>query len=95
MEEGRKKIRMCLIFVVTAAVIIGLIYYFHDVKGNHGVNEGTLIRRTEQLIEEKNEQMRFVLSDNRIEEEIRMKSVISDNGCGGGKTWQENQAQYI
>lgn len=53
MEEGRKKIRMCLIFVVAAAVIIGFIYYFHDVKGNHGVNEGTLIRQTEQLIEEK------------------------------------------
>lgn len=45
LEEARKKIRMCLIFVVTVAVIIGMIYYFHDVKGNHGVNEGTLILR--------------------------------------------------
>ena len=67
MEEGRKKIRMCLIFVVTAAVIIGCIYYFHDVKGNHGVNEGTLIKRTEKQIED----------------------------GGGGKTWQENQTQFI
>lgn len=44
MEDARRKIRMCLIFVVTLAVIIGLIYYFHDVRGNHGVNEGTLIK---------------------------------------------------
>ena len=47
MEDARRKIRMCLIFVVTLAVIIGLIYYFHDVRGNHGVNEGTLIKRME------------------------------------------------
>ena len=47
MEDARRKIRMCLIFVVTLAVIIGLIYYFHDVRGNHGVNEGTLIKRRE------------------------------------------------
>ena len=43
MEDARRKIRMCL----TLAVIIGLIYYFHDVRGNHGVNEGTLIKRME------------------------------------------------
>lgn len=88
MEEGRKKIRMCLIFVVTAAVIIGCIYYFHDVKGNHGVNEGTLIKRMEK-------QMKFTTSDNRLEEEIQTKFAISDNRCGGGKTWQENQTQSI
>ena len=46
LEEGRKKIRMCLIFVITAAVIIGFFYYFHDVKGSHGVNEGTLVKKT-------------------------------------------------
>ena len=80
MEEGRKKIRMCLIFVVTAAVIIGFIYYFHDVKGNHGVNEGTLIRQTEQMIEEKDEQMRFATLDKK---------------CGGRKAWRENQIRSI
>ena len=47
MEDARRKIRMCLIFVITAAVIIGFIYYFHDVKGSHGVNEGTLVKKTE------------------------------------------------
>ena len=43
LEEGRKKIRMCLIFVITAAVIIGFIYYFNDVKGSLGVIEGTFV----------------------------------------------------
>ena len=46
MEEGRKKIRACLIFVVALAVIIGAIYYVHDVKGSRTVNEGTLIKNT-------------------------------------------------
>lgn len=54
LEEGRKKIRMCLIFVITAAVIIGFIYYFHDVKGSHGVNEGTLVKKTVYYQDEKN-----------------------------------------
>lgn len=48
MEEGRRKIRVCLIFVVTAAVIIGMIYYFHDVKGSSKVNEGTLVEQEEK-----------------------------------------------
>ena len=43
LEEGRKKIRMCLIFVITAAVIIGFIYYFHDVKGSADISEGTFV----------------------------------------------------
>ena len=47
MEDARRKIRMCLIFVVTLAVIIGLIYYFHDVSVNHVVYEGSLIKRME------------------------------------------------
>lgn len=46
MEEGRRKIRACLIFVVAVAVIIGTIYYVHDVKGSRKVNEGTLIENT-------------------------------------------------
>lgn len=55
LDEGRKKIRMCLIFVITAAVIIGFIYYFHDVKGSHGVNEGTLVKKTVYYQDEKTE----------------------------------------
>lgn len=47
MEEARKKLRVCLIFVVAAAVIIGMVYYFHDVKGEAQINGGTLITITE------------------------------------------------
>lgn len=73
MDEARKKIRMCLIFVVTAAVIIGLIYYFRDIKGNQGVTEGTLIRRTEEEIRPRTG-----------EESRKMTEIIRDggNGCG-------------
>ena len=59
LEEGRKKIRMCLIFVITAAVIIGFIYYFHDVKGSHGVNEGTLVKKTVYYQDEKTEVKKY------------------------------------
>lgn len=43
MEDARRKIRICLVCVVTAAVIIGMIYYFRDVKGVSSVNDGTLV----------------------------------------------------
>lgn len=43
-DEARKKLRLCLIFVVTAAIVIGGIYYFRDVRQNGDVNEGTLVR---------------------------------------------------
>lgn len=43
MDKARRKLRACLIVVVTAAVIIGMVYYFHDVKGNPTVSGGTLI----------------------------------------------------
>lgn len=43
MDKARRKLRACLIVVVTAAVIIGMVYYFHDVKGNSDVSGGTLI----------------------------------------------------
>ena len=87
---------MCLIFVVTMAVIIGFIYYFHDVKGNHGVNEGTLIKRTEKQKEEKDVRMKFTTSDNGSEdEEIQGKYTASDNRYGGRQIWLENQIRYI
>lgn len=44
MDEARKKLRVCLIFVVAAAIIIGLIYYFNDVRNSKDVSEGTLVR---------------------------------------------------
>ena len=32
-----------------------LCYYFHDVKGSHGVNEGTLVKKTVYYQDEKTE----------------------------------------
>lgn len=43
MDEARKKLRVCLICVVAAAVIIGFIYYFNDVRGKKDISEGTLV----------------------------------------------------
>ena len=44
MENGRRKIRICLFSIVLAAVVIGLLYYY--LNGNEQVrsSEGTLIR---------------------------------------------------
>ena len=43
MDEARKKLRVCLICVVAAAVILGLLYCFLDVQGETAVSEGTLV----------------------------------------------------
>lgn len=38
MEDGKKKIWICLVIIVAAAVLIGLIYYFgaQDISGSEG-----------------------------------------------------------
>ena len=43
MENARRKLRVCLICVVMAAVVIGLIYYFNDMRSRDKINEGTLV----------------------------------------------------
>ncbi len=48
MEKARKKIRVCLIFVVTLAVVVGIIYYFRDIKGSQQITDGTLVRVQQQ-----------------------------------------------
>lgn len=50
MEEARRKLRVCLICVVMAAVIVGIIYYVGAVNTEKQVNDGTLVR-TEKLQE--------------------------------------------
>lgn len=45
MDNARRKIRICLVCVVTAAVIVGLIYYINEVKNSGGINEGTLVKQ--------------------------------------------------
>ena len=49
MEEARRKLRICLIFVVALAVLAGCIYYFGDMEGKANVNEGTLVMSQEVL----------------------------------------------
>lgn len=44
MDEARKKLRVCLICVVAAAVILGLVYCLIDVGGETAVSDGTLVR---------------------------------------------------
>lgn len=48
MEDGRKKIRICLISIVLAAVIIGVCYYYSSGETQKYNTEGTLIRRFQE-----------------------------------------------
>ena len=43
MEEARKRLRVCLIFVVLLAILVGCIYYFGDKNREKDVSEGTLV----------------------------------------------------
>ena len=42
-DEARKKLKMCLICVVSAAVLRGCIYYLLSAGEGGTVNEGTLV----------------------------------------------------
>lgn len=44
MEETRKKLRICLVCVVLAAVLLGFFYYFTEVYGTQDISEGTLVQ---------------------------------------------------
>lgn len=43
MEDARRKLRMWLLAAVTTAIIVGCIYYFHDLKGGSDISEGTFV----------------------------------------------------
>ena len=43
MEKTKKRIWTCLLVVLLVAVVIGIIYYFYQVKDANTVTEGTLI----------------------------------------------------
>lgn len=43
MEKARKKLRICLIFVVSLAVLTGFIYYFNEARTKEKISEGTLV----------------------------------------------------
>ncbi len=52
MDNARRKLRVCLICVVMAAVVIGLIYYFNDMRSRDKINEGTLVENCVPYMEE-------------------------------------------
>lgn len=43
MEKGKKRIRICLVCVVLTAIVVGLFYYYHQVKNEQENMQGTLI----------------------------------------------------
>ena len=43
MEKGKMAVRMCLLFVVLTAVLIGIFYYYNDVQKQSITEEGTLV----------------------------------------------------
>lgn len=47
MEEGRRKVRICLVTIVLAAVVIGSAYYWYSSDEHFPDSEGTLIRQEE------------------------------------------------
>ena len=43
MEKAKKRVRICLLCVIMLAIIVGILYYYHDL-GDSGVKaEGTLV----------------------------------------------------
>lgn len=44
MENGRRKIRICLLGIVLAAVVIGIFYYYFSGSNQPQTSEGTLIQ---------------------------------------------------
>lgn len=51
MEESRKKLRVCLFFIVLFAILVGCIYYFSDVKNIGEIEDGVLVKYTEHAME--------------------------------------------
>lgn len=51
MEEARKRLRVCLIFIVALAVVVGCIYYFGDAGKAENISEGTLVKERSENID--------------------------------------------
>ena len=47
MENGRRKICICLFGIVLAAVVVGIFYYYFSGSGQVRSSEGTLIKGPE------------------------------------------------
>ena len=44
MEKGRRKIRICLLGMVLAAMVVGALYYYYNENGRPQSSEGTLVQ---------------------------------------------------
>lgn len=51
MEGSRKKIRVCLFFMVLFAILVGCIYYFSDMRDIGAIEDGVLVKYTEHAME--------------------------------------------
>lgn len=51
MEGSRKKLRICLFFIVLLAVLAGFIYYFSDVRSTGEIEDGVLVKRAKVQME--------------------------------------------
>lgn len=45
MKKLRRRVGVCLLFMVMTAVAVGLIYYYGGMKNQNSISEGTLIAR--------------------------------------------------
>jgi hypothetical protein len=43
MEKAKKRVRICLLCVVMLAVIMGILYYYHELNEEGARAEGTLV----------------------------------------------------
>ena len=43
MEKAKRRVRICLLFVVVLAIVVGILYYYHDLGEPEIQAEGTLV----------------------------------------------------
>lgn len=43
MEKAKKRVRICLLCVVVLAIVVGILYYYHDLEEPEIQAEGTLV----------------------------------------------------
>lgn len=46
MDKAKKRIRTCMVCVVLTAVVVGILYYYHETQDKSMSGEGTLIAAT-------------------------------------------------
>lgn len=51
MEKARRKLRIFLCMLVAAAVVVGVVYYFYEVKRQKDLSDGTLVRSWERTVQ--------------------------------------------